>query len=65
MRKSAEMIVMLEILNSMLLQAEHKAQRNKWGVMVPDRNTLLAVNSYFPKAYSRMVEIIQTLRAAA
>lgn len=54
-----EMIVMLEILNSMLLQAEHKAQRNKWGVMVPDRNTLLAVNSYFPKAYARMVEIIR------
>lgn len=60
----AEMIVVLEILKSMLVQAEQKAKRNKWGIMIPDRNTLLAVNSYFPKAYTRMVEIIQSLASS-
>ncbi|WP_028563736.1 4-hydroxyphenylacetate 3-hydroxylase family protein [Paenibacillus pinihumi] len=60
----SEIIVALEILKSLLVQAEEKAKKNKWGVMVPDKGTMLVTNTYFPKIYPRMVEIIQQLASS-
>ena len=60
----AEVIVALEILKALKLQAEEKAKKNKWGVMVPDRNTMLVANVYFPKIYPRMMTVIQRLASS-
>ncbi|WP_029422872.1 4-hydroxyphenylacetate 3-hydroxylase family protein [Alicyclobacillus macrosporangiidus] len=59
-----EIITVLEILESMMTQAENKAAKNRWGIMVPNKNTMLVANYYFPKVYYRMVEIVQTLASS-
>ncbi|MDF2720633.1 MAG: transporter [Paenibacillus sp.] len=57
----SELLITLEILKSLLVQAEMKAKKNRWGVMVPDQNAMLVANAYFPKMYPRMVAVIQKL----
>ncbi|MBJ6361220.1 4-hydroxyphenylacetate 3-hydroxylase N-terminal domain-containing protein [Paenibacillus sp. GCM10012307] len=60
----SDIIVILEILKSLLLKAEVKAKKNRWGVIVPDKGATLVANTYFPKIYPRMVEIIQHLASS-
>lgn len=60
----SEIIVVLELLKSLLLQAEDKAKKNKWGIMVPDKSTTLVANAFFPKIYPRLVAVIQHLASS-
>jgi 4-hydroxyphenylacetate 3-monooxygenase len=59
--KMSIIITALETLKALLLTAEWKARRDKWGSMLPDVKPLLTANVYFPSVYPSMVEIIQLL----
>ncbi|CAM2788383.1 4-hydroxyphenylacetate 3-monooxygenase, oxygenase component [Paenibacillus sediminis] len=59
--KIAEIIVGLETLKSMLIAAEMNAKIDKFGSMVPSKNTILAANVLYPELYPRIIEIIQLL----
>jgi 4-hydroxyphenylacetate 3-monooxygenase len=59
-----EIVTILEILKSLLVNAELNAAKDRWGTMVPNKNTMLVANSYFPKVYPRMIEIVQTLASS-
>ena len=56
-----EIITIMEILKSLLISSEVNASPDRWGNMVPNKNTMLVANLYFPKVYPRMTEIVQTL----
>ena len=60
----SEIIMILEILTSLLAQAERKAKKNKRGVMIPDWNAMLVANSYFPSIYPRLMTVIQSLASS-
>lgn len=62
--QTAEIMTILEVLKSFLLKAEMHASADRWGNLIPNRNTTLAANSYFPKIYPRMMEIVQTLASS-
>lgn len=62
--KTAEVIMNLEILKSLLLTSELQATIDKWGTMTPDMTPLYVAINYFPKMYPRMIEILQLLGAS-
>ncbi|MCY9666731.1 4-hydroxyphenylacetate 3-monooxygenase, oxygenase component [Paenibacillus alginolyticus] len=62
--KVTEVIIALETLKALQLAAEKGASANRWGIMLPNRNPILATSAYFPTIYPRMIEIIQLLGAS-
>ena len=62
--KITEIIVGLETLKALLLKSEQEAKLNEWGYMEPDRASLHAAITIFPKIYPRFTEIIQLLGAS-
>jgi 4-hydroxyphenylacetate 3-monooxygenase len=62
--KVAEIIVTLEAMRAFLRAAEADAAVDRWGVMTPSWPPLDAARNMYPRAYPRMVEIIQQLGAS-
>ncbi|MDR7419542.1 MAG: 4-hydroxyphenylacetate 3-monooxygenase, oxygenase component [Armatimonadota bacterium] len=62
--KMAEVIVILEAMRAFLRAAEADAAIDRWGVMTPAWPPLDAARNLYPRAYPRMVEIIQQLGAS-
>ncbi|HET7615428.1 MAG TPA: 4-hydroxyphenylacetate 3-hydroxylase C-terminal domain-containing protein, partial [Bacillales bacterium] len=62
--KTAEVIVALESMKGMLLSSEANAKLNQWGVMTPDRRSIMAIMNYFPRIYPRFTEILQLIGAS-
>ncbi len=62
--KVTEIIVGLETLKALLLQSEQEAKLNEWGFMEPDRASLHAAITIYPKIYPRFTEIVQQLGAS-
>ncbi|MED4163365.1 4-hydroxyphenylacetate 3-monooxygenase, oxygenase component [Halalkalibacterium halodurans] len=62
--KMSEMIISLEIMNSLLIAAEEEAQPNKHGTMIPDIRKLGAACSYYQKTYPRLVDALQQIGAS-
>jgi 4-hydroxyphenylacetate 3-monooxygenase len=62
--KVSEIIVHVEILKSLLIASEVNAVTDRWGSMLPDRNSLWTANVIFPTIYPRMMEIIQLIGAS-
>lgn len=63
-QKLAEMLVLLETIEALLLKSEHNAQLHEFGYFCPQREPLEAAILIYPKMYPRMVEIIQLLAAS-
>lgn len=63
-QKMAELITVLETLESLLTRAEERATPDEHGTMTPDRATMNTARAYFPQVYPRMVEILQLLGAS-
>ncbi|MEC0089588.1 4-hydroxyphenylacetate 3-monooxygenase, oxygenase component [Paenibacillus macquariensis] len=59
--KVSEIIVNVETLKSLLIASEVNASLDRWGSMLPDRNSLWTANVLFPKIYPRILEIIQLI----
>ncbi|WP_370458015.1 4-hydroxyphenylacetate 3-monooxygenase, oxygenase component [Thalassobacillus sp. CUG 92003] len=62
--KVSEVIKGLETIRALLLHAEHAAEQNKAGVMVPDRQKLYVALNFFQEQYPRYAEIITILGAS-
>lgn len=62
--KATEVIVALESLKALLMKSEMEAKVNSFGLMEPDRLTLHAAITIFPRIYPRLTEIIQLLGAS-
>ena len=62
--KVSEVIVSVETLKALLIASEVNASADRWGGMLPDRNSLWTANVLFPKIYPRMLEIIQLIGAS-
>ncbi|MFC0557765.1 4-hydroxyphenylacetate 3-monooxygenase, oxygenase component [Halalkalibacter alkalisediminis] len=62
--KISEVIITLEIMQSLLHKAEAEAQLNRFGTMIPDANPLMVASSYYQKTYPRLVEILHLLGAS-
>ena len=62
--KAAEVIVALESLKALLMKSEIDAKINRFGLMEPDRATLHAAITVYPKVYPRLAEIVQLLGAS-
>lgn len=62
--KATEVIVALESLKALLMKSEMEAKINRFGLMEPDRLTLHAAITIFPRIYPRLTEIIQLLGAS-
>lgn len=62
--KAAEIIVALETLKALVIKSEIEAKVDKWGIMQPDRITLLTANNIFSRVYPRFTEIVQLLGAS-
>ena len=63
-QKLAEMIVLLETMEALLLKSEHNAKLHAFGYMCPEQQPLEAAILIYPKMYPRMIEIIQLLGAS-
>ena len=59
----AEMITMTETIRALLRASETEAHLGPAGTMMPAREPLWAVRLSFPKMFSRMIEIMQTIGA--
>ncbi|MUK87693.1 4-hydroxyphenylacetate 3-monooxygenase, oxygenase component [Ornithinibacillus sp. L9] len=62
--KMAEIIIAIETMKALLLQAETKAAVDEFGLMRPDLTSLQVASCTFPKIYPRLIEIIQLLGAS-
>jgi 4-hydroxyphenylacetate 3-monooxygenase len=60
----AEVIVMLEIIRSLKVAAEHGATLNEYGVMTPARPPLDAARNWYPSVYKRLIEIMQLVASS-
>lgn len=63
-QKIAEMLVLQETLDALLLKSEQNAQMHEFGYICPQREPLEVAILIYPKMYPRMVEIIQLLGAS-
>ncbi|MEC5423134.1 4-hydroxyphenylacetate 3-monooxygenase, oxygenase component [Virgibacillus sp. C22-A2] len=59
--KMAEIIMMLETMEALLLKSEINASTDEFGLMRPELIPLRVANSMFSKMYPRLIEIIQLL----
>ncbi|WP_227936757.1 4-hydroxyphenylacetate 3-monooxygenase, oxygenase component [Alkalihalobacillus deserti] len=62
--KISEVIIALEIMQSLLYTAESEAKSNRFGTMVPHAKPLMVASSYYQKTYPRLVEILHLLGAS-
>ncbi|ARK31544.1 4-hydroxyphenylacetate 3-monooxygenase, oxygenase component [Halalkalibacter krulwichiae] len=62
--KLTELIMTLEIMQSLLTKAEVEAKQNEFGTMVPDAKPLMVASSYYQKTYPRLVEVLHLLGAS-
>nr|WP_035667996.1 4-hydroxyphenylacetate 3-monooxygenase, oxygenase component [Halalkalibacter akibai] len=62
--KLSEIIITLEIMESLLLRAEQEGQINPFGTFVPNIKPLMVASSYYQKTYPRLVEILHQLGAS-
>ncbi|WP_431804323.1 4-hydroxyphenylacetate 3-monooxygenase, oxygenase component [Halobacillus andaensis] len=62
--KMAEIIKTLESTKALLVASEIQAEKDQYGVMVPDRTPLYVAVNQFQELYPRITEIIQLLGAS-
>ncbi|GGK34332.1 4-hydroxyphenylacetate 3-hydroxylase family protein [Nocardia camponoti] len=56
-----EALSLIEIYKGAVLHAEYSASLSSWGTMTPPIQTIRAIRYHFPRACSRIIEIIQIL----
>jgi 4-hydroxyphenylacetate 3-monooxygenase oxygenase component len=56
-----EILSLLEIYRGAVRRVEDEATMSPWGTMTPSIDTVRAIRYHFPRACSRMIEVIQTL----
>ncbi|BBZ28891.1 4-hydroxyphenylacetate 3-monooxygenase oxygenase component [Mycolicibacterium madagascariense] len=56
-----EILSLLEIYRGAVRRVEDEATMSRWGTMTPSINAVRAIRYHFPKACSRMIEVIQIL----
>lgn len=61
----AEAMWVAESMRAFLFAAEKRAERDQWGVFVPERRPLDTARNLFPKLYPRLVELVQLLGASS
>ncbi len=61
----AEAMFMTETLRAFRFQAEARAEKDQYGVFVPERRPLDTSRNLFPKMYPRLIELIQQLGSSS
>ncbi len=61
----AEAMWIAETMRALLFSAEHQAEKDRWGLYVPQRRPLDTARNLFPKMYPRLIEIVQLLGSSS
>lgn len=62
--KIADIMVALETVKGFIHTSEKDASINRWGVMTPAENPLLAATIYFPETYPVLIDILKKIGAS-
>lgn len=62
--KLSEIVMSLEIMNSLLYKSEAESLQNIFGTMVPNANPLMTALTYYQKTYPRLVEVLHLVGAS-